>query len=299
MHADATTSAEEAAAQRWGIALALLVTLLFAGLNVMSKHVSLVYPMVQILWFRYLLLSCFGVGLATHKHGRAAFRSLVPLLQVARALILVTEAGVYVFAFRNLPLADISAISGTGPLVVTAMSALLLREAVGVRRWTAVCVGFVGVLIIVRPGFGAFNAWHLVPLGGMVLWATYQVLTRLVSRYDSSERSTLFTGTVGFGAVCLLLPFFWQPVDLEWTLKLLLLGVFGVAGHSTLIKALSLAPASLLQPFSYVGLVWAVLFGWLFFGDIPVPATLVGALVIVASGLYTLHRQRVRSAQGT
>ncbi len=277
-----------------GMGLALLAFLLFACLNVLTKHTAVAYSMVQILWFRYLLFGGFGLVWAARKHKKAAFKSQVPLLQTARAILLVSEVGLYVFAFRHLPLAEISAVSGTGPMVVTAMSAILLREVVGIRRWLAVLAGFIGVLIIERPGFAAFDPWMLIPLGGTVLWSLYQVLTRMVSQYDDSARTTMFTGTIGFGLLCLALPFFWDPVDLEWLVKLLLLAAFGVAGHSVLIKALSLAPANLLQPLSYTGMVWAVLFGWLFFGDIPAPTTILGATIIVASGLYTLHRQRVR-----
>ena len=274
--------------------LALLAFLLFACLNVLTKHTSVTYSMVQILWFRYLLFGGFGLGLAVRKHKKAAFRSQMPMLQAARAILLVSEVGLYVFAFRHLPLAEISAASGTGPMIGTAMSAILLREVIGIRRWLAVLAGFVGVMIIVRPGFGAFNPWMLIPLGGTVLWTLYQVLTRMVSEFDDSERTTMFTGTIGFGLLCLALPFFWEPVDLPWLLTLLLLAVFGVAGHSVLIKALSLAPASLLQPLSYSGMVWAVLFGWLIFDDIPALATILGAAIIVASGLYTMHRQRIK-----
>ena len=278
-----------------GMGLALLAFFLFACLNSLTKHTSLTYSMIQILWFRYLLFGGFGVGLAAGKHKKAAFESQVPLLQTARAVLLVTEVGLYVFAFRHLPLAEISAASGTGPMIGTAMSAILLREVVGIRRWLAVFAGFVGVLIIVRPGFGVFDPWMLIPLGGTVLWTLYQVLTRMVAQYDDSERTTMFTGVIGFALLCMALPFFWEPVDLHWLLTLLLLAVFGVAGHSVLIKALSLAPASLLQPLSYSGMVWAVLFGWIFFDDIPAPTTIVGAVIIVASGLYTLQRQRVRT----
>ena len=274
--------------------LALLAFLLFACLNVLTKHTAVTYSMVQILWFRYLLFGGFGLGLAVRKHRKAAFRSQVPMLQVARAILLVSEVGLYVFAFRHLPLAEISAASGTGPMIGTAMSAILLREVIGMRRWLAVLAGFIGVLIIVRPGYGVFNPWMLIPLGGTVLWTLYQVLTRMVSEFDDSERTTMFTGTIGFGLLCVALPFFWEPVDASWLATLLLLAVFGVAGHSILIKALSLAPANLLQPLSYSGMVWAVLFGWLFFDDIPASTTLVGAAIIVASGLYTMHRQSLR-----
>ena len=131
-----------------GIALAILATLLFAFLNSMTKHVSQVYPMVMILWFRYLFFGGYGLAVGLKYHKKRAFNSLVPILQITRALLLLAEIGVYVFAFRHLPLAEISAISGAGPIVTMAMSALILREVITVRQWLIVILGFVGVCIL-------------------------------------------------------------------------------------------------------------------------------------------------------
>ena len=269
-----------------GIALAILATLLFAFLNSMTKHVSQVYPMVMILWFRYLFFGGYGLAVGLKYHKKRAFSSLVPILQITRALLLLAEIGVYVFAFRHLPLAEISAISGAGPMVTMAMSSLILREVITLRQWLIVVLGFVGICIIVKPGFASFDPWMLIPLFGTLLWGLYQVLTRLVSKYDGAERTTLFTGTIGFVILCTLLPFFWSPVDINWLGKFSVLAILGVAGHSTLIKALAMAPASLLQPFSYVNIVWAVLFGWLFFNTIPETTTFVGSAIIIVSGIY-------------
>ena len=269
-----------------GIALAILATLLFAFLNSMTKHVSQVYPMVMILWFRYLFFGGYGLAVGLKYHKKRAFSSLVPILQITRALLLLAEIGVYVFAFRHLPLAEISAISGAGPMVTMAMSSLILREVITWRQWLIVVLGFVGICIIVKPGFASFDPWMLIPLFGTLLWGLYQVLTRLVSQYDGAERTTLFTGTIGFVILCTLLPFFWSPVDINWLGKFSVLAILGVAGHSTLIKALAIAPASLLQPFSYVNIVWAVLFGWLFFNSIPETTTFVGSAIIIFSGIY-------------
>ena len=269
-----------------GIALAILATLLFAFLNSMTKHVSQVYPMVMILWFRYLFFGGYGLAVGLKYHKKRAFSSLVPILQITRALLLLAEIGVYVFAFRHLPLAEISAISGAGPMVTMAMSSLILREVITLRQWLIVVLGFVGICIVVEPGFASFDPWMLIPLFGTLLWGLYQVLTRLVSQYDGAERTTLFTGTIGFVILCTLLPFYWLPVDINWLGKFSVLAILGVAGHSTLIKALAMAPASLLQPFSYVNIVWAVLFGWLFFNTIPETTTFVGSAIIIFSGIY-------------
>ena len=268
------------------IALAILATLLFAFLNSMTKHVSQVYPMVMILWFRYLFFGGYGLAIGLRTHRKRAFSSLVPILQITRALLLLAEIGVYVFAFRHLPLAEISAISGAGPIVTMAMSTLILREVISLRQWLIVAFGFIGIVIIVKPGFSSFNPWMLIPLFGTVLWGLYQVLTRLVSQYDGAERTTLFTGTIGFVILCSVLPFYWLPVDINWLGKFSVLAILGVAGHSTLIKALTIAPASLLQPFSYVNMVWAVLFGWLFFDTIPEITTFIGSGIIIFSGVY-------------
>ena len=132
----------------------------------------------------------------------------------------------------------------------------------------------------------------LIPLFGTVLWGLYQVLTRLVSQYDGAERTTLFTGTIGFVILTGFLPFFWLSLDILWLLKFSILAIFGVAGHSTLIKALTIAPASLLQPFSYVNMVWAVLFGWLFFNDIPAMTTFIGSAIIILSGIYVFRLKK-------
>ncbi len=279
-----------------GIALAILATLLFAFLNSMTKHVSQVYPMVMILWFRYLFFGGYGLAVGLKYHKKRAFNSLVPILQITRALLLLAEIGVYVFAFRHLPLAEISAISGSGPIVTMAMSALILREVITVRQWLIVILGFVGICIIVKPGFASFNPWMLIPLFGTVLWGLYQVLTRLVSQYDGAERTTLFTGTIGFVILCIILPFYWLPVDISWLLKFSVLAILGVAGHSTLIKALAIAPASLLQPFSYVNIVWAVLFGWLFFNTIPEITTFIGSAIIIFSGIYVIKVKQKEAA---
>ena len=204
-----------------GIALAVLATFLFACLNVMTKHISQIYPVIMILWFRYLFFGGYGLAIGIRKDKKRAFSSIVPVLQVTRALLLLAEVAVYVIAFRHLPLAEISAISGTGPLVTLAMSAVILREVISVRQWLLVAFGFVGIIIIVKPGFSVFNPYMLIPLFGTLLWGLYQVLTRLVSQYDGAERTTLFTGTIGFAVLCGFLPFYWMSLDIIWEKNLL------------------------------------------------------------------------------
>ena len=277
---------------RLGIGLAILATLLFACLNSMTKHVSAIYPVIMILWFRYLLFSCYGISAGLQAEGRRIFHSNAPILQIIRALLLVGEVGVYIVAFRHLPLAEISAISAVGPIVTMVMSAVILRETVSTKQWVAAIFGFIGVVVIVKPGFASFDPLFLIPMFGTLVWGLYQVLTRLANRRDSSQTTTFFTGFVGFVVICFIVPFYWQPVDLIWSTKLLILAFFGVAGHTVLIKALNIAPASLLQPFSYFGMVWAVLFGWSFFNEIPQATTILGAIIVVTSGIYIFKSEK-------
>jgi drug/metabolite transporter (DMT)-like permease len=191
-----------------------------------------------------------------------------------------------------LPLADTHAILAISPLIVTALSVPLLGEKVGIRRWTAVGVASIGMLIVLRPGFGAMHPMALVALLCACMWSLYQVLTRIVSRTDPPLTTLFYTALIGALALSVIGPFYWQEPDaMGWAL-FALVAVLGAGGHYLLIKALQLAPASLLQPFAYTVLVWATLVGFLVFGNLPDLPTVLGALIIVGSGLYTFARER-------
>ena len=181
------------------------------------------------------------------------------------------------------------------PLIITALSALVLGEFVGPRRWAAVAVGFVGVVVILRPGLGVFNPAALIPLAGAALFAVYQIMTKVVARRDSMVTILLYTGWIGFALTSITGPFYWTPPDLKGWILLPIAGFMGVVGHLLLIKALELAPASVLQPFNYTLLIWATAVGFLVFGDLPDTVTVLGAGIVVASGLYTWWRERVRA----
>jgi drug/metabolite transporter (DMT)-like permease len=180
---------------------------------------------------------------------------------------------------------------------VTALSVPLLGEQVGVRRWTAVGVAFVGVLIILRPGIGVFEPYALLPLIAAAMWALYQVLTRIVGRSDPPMITLFYSVVVGAAGLTLLIPFVWQPPDLQGWGLLVFAAVAGALAHYLLINALQLAPAVILQPLSYMMVVWATLVGFIVFGDLPDAMTVLGAVIIVGSGLYVVARER-RLAQG-
>jgi len=277
-----------------GILFAVMAMVCFASMDAVTKTLAQDFSVVQILWVRFVVFAVFAVALAARRSGLGAFRSRAPGLQILRSLVLVAEIGMFILALRHLPLADAHAVAACTPLLVTALSVVMLREYVGLRRWAAIGVGFAGVLIIVRPGLGVFDPWALVVFAGAFLFAIYQVLTRLASRSDRSDTSLLYTGVVGCVVLTAIGPFFWEPAgSIDWVL-FMAAGLLGVTGHALFISALSLAPASVIQPFTYSLLVWATVVGYVIFGDFPDALTIVGALVIVASGLYTWHREQIR-----
>ena len=283
---------------RLGIAVALAAITMFALLDVVSKVLGARMSVVQILWVRFVLFVPLALALAWRPGTGIAWRSGAPWLQVLRVVVLLVEMWFFLTAFALIPLADAHAIGASAPLLVTALSVPFLGERVGWRRWTAIGVGFVGMLVVVRPGFAEFSVPMLYAVAGAVLWAVYQVLLKIVGRVDGAATSGVWTAAIGAILLSAIGPFAWTTPDAgDWTL-LVVAALLGGVGHIAYSHAFNLAPASTLQPFAFLLLVYAALFGWLFFGDVPDLWTVAGATLIVASGLYTFHRERVRAAMG-
>jgi drug/metabolite transporter (DMT)-like permease len=282
---------EAAASTGRGIACALVAWLLFAGMDAGSKLLAQDYAIVQILWVRFLSLLAVSGWLAA-RHGKVGLTTRRFWLQSLRSLMLMVEIGLFILTITVLPLADAHAILAISPLIVTALSVPLLGEKVGIRRWTAVGVASLGMLIILRPGFGVMHPMALVALLCAAMWSLYQVLTRIVSRTDPPLTTLFYTALIGALALTAIGPFYWRTPDAQGWALFALVAVLGASGHYLLIKALQLTPASLLQPFAYTVLVWATLVGFTVFGDLPDLLTVVGAAIIVASGIYTFARER-------
>jgi drug/metabolite transporter (DMT)-like permease len=274
-----------------GIACALAAWLLFACMDAGSKLLAEQYSIIQILWVRFLSLLAVSGWLAA-RHGRGGLITRRLGLQSLRSFMLMVEIGLFILTITVLPLADAHAILAISPLIVTALSVPLLGEKVGIRRWTAIGVASLGMLIILRPGFGAMQPMALVALLCACMWSLYQVLTRIVSRTDPPLTTLFYTALIGAVALTVIGPFYWRAPDAAGWALFALVAALGAGGHYLLIKALQLAPASLLQPFAYTVLVWATLVGFTVFGNLPDLPTVLGALIIVASGLYTFARER-------
>ncbi len=295
------TTSDQQASDRpgLGIGLMLATTLVFAFQDAMTKTLSTEFSAAQILMVRFWVVLVYALIFMRIRGRplRRCFESKRPWLQITRSLLLIVEIGVFILALRTLSLAEAHSLMATFPLMVTALSVPLLGEQVGLRRWAAVGIGFLGVLIILRPGMGVIDAGAIYGLAAAALFALYNVLTRLASRTDSSDTAFFYLAVTGFVVCTAVGPFFWQPLALNDWLMMGAIGLTSSISHMMLILALQYAAASVLQPFNYMLLVWATLIGYLWFGDFPDTWTIAGALVVVGSGLYTIYRERIRTGR--
>ena len=268
-----------------GILAVLLAMFLFAAMDAINKHQSLTYAASQILLVRYVVFALFSLWLA-RRHLGAYVRSRRPGLQVLRSMLLIVEMLTFVLALRYMPIADVHAVAASTPLMVTALSRPLLGESVSARQWLAVIGGFVGVLIIVRPGIIAFDWPVLLVLAGAAMFAFYQIALRVVSRDDPPETTVIYSAFVGLTAVSTVGPFQWQTPDLAAWALFVVAALLGCFAHLAMTRALDYAPAAVVQPYSYTLMVWAALMGWIGFSQFPDLWTIVGGAVVAASGLY-------------
>ena len=278
-----------------GITLVISAMFIFATQDAITKTLAETYSAPQILWVRFVFYAVFALAFSMRKRPlKYCLKSNAPWLQIARSLLIVAEIAMFIVSIRYLSLAEMHALLATFPLMVTAIAALFLREPVGSRRWSAVFAGFIGVLIIIRPGIIELKPGVLLALVTALMFAGYNVMTRLVAKYDDGETSTVYMAVVGAVAMMVIGPFYWQPVPLMDWFWLICLSFTAAAGHFLLIKALEAAPASTLQPFNYTLLVFATVIGYIFFDNLPDVWTVMGASVVVGSGLYTIYRERIR-----
>lgn len=284
---------------RRGILLILLVSLIFALQDGLSRHLGALIPPAVVVMLRYWFLVVFVTVLATRHPGglRAAIRTRRPATQIARGVIVALEVVVILEAFVRLGLVETHAVFSVYPLLTVLLSVLVLNEKVGWRRSLAVAIGFVGVIIILRPGFGVFRPAALLGLLSALMFATYSVLTRLVSRDDPPITSFLWMAGTGFVVITLVGLPQWQPLPrAEWG-WMVLLCLLGAIAHGLMIRAYAMAEASALQPFTYTQLLWVVLIGMLVFGETVAPAVWIGGSVVVGAGLFTILRTRKREKE--
>ncbi|MGH1412888.1 MAG: DMT family transporter [Pelagimonas sp.] len=280
--------------QALGIWLMVATMFIFAVQDGMSRHLADTYNVMMVVMIRYWFFAAFVIAFATRQSGglRAIARSKKPWLQLFRSALLVLEICVTVLSFVYLGLVESHAIFICYPLIIAALSGPVLGEHVGWRRWGAIGVGFVGVLIVLQPSGGVFSPYAIIPLVGALMFALYGLLTRFAGRHDSAMTSFFWTGTIGALTATIIGITFWEPMstpDWGWMIALSLLGILG---HFLLIKCYEIAEASALQPFAYLQLAFASAFGVMLFGEIIRPNVALGSVIIIGAGLFTLWRER-------
>ena len=271
-----------------GIIFAILAYFSFSLLDTLQKTIVIYHSIFQILFLKYFFTLFLSVIESYRKKNINFFKTKKPTLQITRSILSIIESGCFVLSFRYLSLADAHSIASLTPVIVVALSALILREKVNLKTWIAIFIGFVGVLIIMRPGLSIFDPMSLIPLTAAFFLGLYQIVTRKVSEYDSSETSLFYTSVVGIILMSFIIPFFWQPMQSFSYLLFLGVGIFFSVGIYFQIIALSFTKASIVQPFHYTLILWAIILGYIFYDDLPDLPTITGAIVITLSGIYVL-----------
>jgi len=279
-----------------GIALMCGAVACFTLLDTTAKFLSLYMTTVQVVWARYTgaFLFAFAVSNPLTRPGVLSTRR--PVLQFARSTLLLGSTGFNFLALRYLQLDEVMAIAFATPFIVAALSGPMLGEWVGWRRWTAIAVGFVGVLVVTRPGVGGMHPAAFLAVGAAFCYAFYAITTRILARTDSNETTLFYSNLVGVVAMAPAVCFVWVTPSSPLVIALMFVcGMLGSVGHYLLIAGHRLAPAAVLSPFIYTQIVWVIALGYLVFGDLPNAWTLTGATIVVGSGLYILHRERIRA----
>ncbi len=280
-----------------GIALILASTIFLGASDVTAKYLSATLPSIEIAWIRFLVFALIMTPAMLPGSPLYALQTNRRGLHLLRGAALLGSSLFFISGLRFLPIAEASATGFVAPLFVTALSIVFLSEKVGLRRWMATGVGLIGVIVILRPGSGAFDPAAFFPLVSALAWACTLIMTRMMSGTERAITTMTYSSIVGLCIVSLLVPFVWVTPSWHDIMFGVFIGVASTAGQWIVVLAFRYADASVLAPFSYTQLVWVSVLGFLVFGEVPDAWTVTGAAFIVASGLYTAHRERVRRSQ--
>ncbi len=283
-----------------GICLLLIAVMCFATLDTTSKRVTTVVPLMMAVWARYFFQAVLTTAVVLPIKGLDVFKTSNPRQQITRGLLLVSVTGLAFASLQFMPVGEFTAIVMTVPLLVTLLAARLLGEHVSAQRVWLVCIGFVGTLIIVRPGTQVFGWPLLIPLALVVVNSAFQLLTSKMARTEDAMTTQFYTTWVGTVLASLPLFWFWVPVtDTQVLLELVLMGVSGCIGHFLLILAFARSPAGTLMPYMYAQIGFAMLGDWLVFSHVPDHGSLLGIGLITLSGIaggwLTLHEIRQKT----
>jgi drug/metabolite transporter (DMT)-like permease len=278
-----------------GILLVVVSTVFLSGSDALSKNLAAGLPAIEIAWLRYVGFTAIMLVMAIASPERRLPATRRPGLQILRGIGLVGSSVLFITSLRYLPVAAATAISFVSPIFVTALSIPFLGEKVGVRRWAAALAGLTGVLIIIRPGTGAFQAASLLPIASALFWAAGLIATRKLGHSDPARTTMTYSALVGLVILSAMVPAVWATPSWDQLLIGAGIGIVSTIGHWIVTVAYRHADASVLVPFSYTQIIWATLFSIFVFTTMPDHWTFFGAGVVVGSGLYTAHRERLRS----
>jgi drug/metabolite transporter (DMT)-like permease len=275
-----------------GILLLMGSTIFLACSDAMAKYLARSLPPVEVAWLRFFMFVLIVSPAILLNPG--VLRSVRPGTQALRGVAMLASSLFFISGLQFLPIAEASATAFIAPIFVTGLSVLLLSEKVGKRRWAATIVGLIGVMIIVRPGTAAFNIASLLPILSALAWACTLVATRLISGADRTITTMAYAALVGFLLLSAIMPFYWITPTWQQAAIGAAIGLAATTGHWIVVIAFRYADASVLAPFSYSQLLWVTLLGIVMFDEVPTIWTAIGAAFVVASGLYTAHRERQR-----
>jgi drug/metabolite transporter (DMT)-like permease len=278
-----------------GILLMLAAVAVFSGMDALIKHLTATYSPLQVIFFRNLFAFLPLLPILARGDGLSLLRTQRLGAHIGRAVMGFGAMICFFTAFSLMPLADVVAIALSAPIFITALSVPLLAEQVGPRRWAAVLVGFVGVLVMVRPGAASLiGPVALLPLLGAVLYALALIAMRKLGATERAPTTVFYFTLVCTALSGLAQPFVWRMPDLLDFVLLVCVGLLGGAAQLLMTQALRIAPAAVVAPFDYSALVFSIGFGFAFWGEVPDWMLLLGAAIVVASGLYILHRETLR-----
>ena len=273
-----------------GILFAITAFFSFSLLDAVQKTAVINHSIFQLLLVKYFFVLFLSLFESKRKINYKFYKSNNIKLQILRSLLSLIESGCFVLSFRYLTLADAHSVGSLTPILIVILSAIILKEKVSPKTWIAIFIGFVGVLIILRPGTSIFNPYSLIPLAAAFFLGLYQVFTKKASEYDPSETSLFYTSIIGIVIMSILAFIYWQPTNISSYFLFLGTGIFFSLGVYFQIIALTRARASVIQPFHYTLIFWAIILGFIFYGDIPDAFTLIGALVITVSGIFVINQ---------
>lgn len=262
----------------------------FSVMDATAKALAPRIGTIPAVWARYAGQALVVLVLVAPRL-RSVARTNYPWLQLARSVFLMFGTVFFFFSVANIGLTEATAIMNINPVIITLGAALFLGEKIGLRRTLGIGAAMIGALIVIRPGSEVFSPYAVLPLVAAFAYSAYNITTRFVGRNEDPWTSLLYTALFGAVVMSIAVPFYWQPLDLTSGLLMLVIAAFGTLSQLLLIRALSIGEAGMLAPFAYTGLVFATIWGVLFFGEYPDLWTVVGAMIIVAAGVYVWYRE--------